>query len=128
MFAYGNALAGLIVTASVLHAAPKAEIVADLLELFPEATVSNCSSCELRRPAAVGGVKQDALFEHPSPAKPARVEFQISLPPITAGELLLFSFETALADGITLSAADGVRFSVEVNGAQQFVEECREIR
>ena len=113
----------------LLQAAQKAEVVADLLELFPKATVTNSSSTELRRPASAGGVKQDALFEHPSPRKPARVEFQIDLPKISSRDLLLFSVETAIADGVDLTkGADGVRFIVEVNGKQIFEQACRETR
>lgn len=128
-FRHCHLVAAFCLLPGFLHGAPKAEIVADLLELFPQATVTNSSSCELRRPASADGVKQDALFEHPSRGKPARVEYQVALPPITTNELLLFSFETALADGITLSAGvDGVRFSVELDGAVVFSEACRETR
>ena len=130
----------------VARAAAAADVVADLIEIFPNAKVTNSSSTELRRPASAGGVKQDAVFEHPSPGKPARVEFTIQLPsfaPADRGaskpvgpvpspgastpEWLLFSFETALADGITLSpGVDGVRFSVEVDGQTVFEESRRE--
>lgn len=114
--------------AVVTRAAPTAEIVHDLLELFPQATVADCSACELRQPASADGARQNALFEHPSPGKPARVAYVLPLPSLNASELLLFSFETALADGITLSAADGVRFAVELDGQEVFAELSRETR
>ncbi len=113
----------------VLSAASNADVVADLLELLPGATVTNASSVEVRRPATSGGVKQNALFEHPSPRKAARIEYNLDLPKINSGEMLLFSFETALADGVDLTkGADGVRFTVEVDGEQIFERACRETR
>ncbi|HZO84416.1 MAG TPA: hypothetical protein VFC26_04340, partial [Verrucomicrobiae bacterium] len=114
---------------AIVRAAPNAEVLSDLLELFPKATVTNSSSTELRRPASAGGMKQDALFEHPAHGKPARVEFKVALPRPGSGELLLLSFETALADGITLSpGVDGVRFAVEIDGKRIFEHSCRETR
>ena len=60
---------------------PTVEVVADLLDLFKAELVRDALSCEVRRPASAGGIKQDALFEHPrTPTRPARVNFQLHLP------------------------------------------------
>ena len=117
----------LLVLPAAAKAAATADVAADLLDAFPGARITNSSSTELRRPASAGGVKQDALFEHPSPGKPARVEYRIQMPELNSAEFLLFSFETAIADGVTLGpAVDGVQFSVEVDGETVFEEVRRE--
>ncbi len=106
------------------------EVVADLLELFPSAQITNCSSWEVRRPSVAGGVKQNAIFEHPvTPERPARAEFQLHLPDASPGDLLLFAFDIAIADGVKLTPRDdGVRFTVEVDGKKVFTRETRETR
>ena len=44
-------------------------------------------------PASAGGVKQNALFEHPeTPAKPARATYALQLPSVSLGEVLLLAF------------------------------------
>jgi hypothetical protein len=108
----------------------RVEIVADLLEAFGAAQVTNCSSCEVRRPAQAGGVKQDGLFEHPlAPARPARVTFALHLPRLEAAEVLLLAFDVALADGVRLGRGeDGVRFGVEVDDMPVFARASHETR
>ena len=79
------------------------ELSADLLDAFGSAQVTHASTCELRRPASVGGVKQDALFEHPAAVgRPARVSYSLSLPAVEKGQLLLFAFDIGIADGARL--------------------------
>jgi hypothetical protein len=106
------------------------ELSADLLEVFGSAHVTNSSSCELRRPASAGGVKQDALFEHPAaPGRPARVAYLLNLPVIEPGQLLLLAFDIGIADGAGQGApADGVRFEVELDGQTVFEKDCHECR
>src|SRR6185295_3990886 len=68
------------------------ELSADLLDAFGSAQVTNASSCELRRPASAGGVKQDALFEHPAAVgRRARVSYALNLPAVEKGQVLLFA-------------------------------------
>ena len=106
------------------------ELSADLLDAFSSAQVTNSSSCELRRPASVGGVKQDALFEHPAGAgRPARVSYSLNLPAVEQGQLLFFAFDIGIADGARLGEpADGVRFEVELEGQQVFAKACHDGR
>ena len=106
------------------------ELSADLLDAFGSAQVTNASSCELRRPASAGGVKQDALFEHPAAVgRPARVSYSLNLPAVERGQLLLFVFDIGIADGARLGEpADGVRFEVELEGEQVFANDCHECR
>ncbi len=115
-----------------LEAGSKAnvDLNADLLAAFDSAQVTHASSCELRRPASAGGVKQDALFEHPASVdRPARVSYALSLPAITEGDLLFFAFDIGLADGAQLNGpADGVRFEVELDGRKVFAKDWRECR
>src|SRR6266496_6306271 len=64
------------------------ELSVDLLDAFGSAQVTNASACELRRPAVAGGVKLDALFEHPAAAgQPARVSYSLNLPAVEKGQL-----------------------------------------
>src|SRR5438876_9008968 len=84
------------------------ELSADLLDAFGSAQVTNASSCELRRPASAGGVKQDALFEHPAAVgRPARVSYSLNLPAVEQGHLLPSAFHFAIPAGARsdLSAA-----------------------
>ena len=76
------------------------ELSAYLLDAFGSAQVTNASACELRRPASAGGVKQDALFEHPAVVgRPARVSYSLNLPAVEKGQLLLFAFDIGIAIG-----------------------------
>jgi hypothetical protein len=106
------------------------ELSVDLLDVFGSAQVTNASSCELRRPASAGGVKQDALFEHPAATgRPARVSYSLHLPAVEKGQLLLFAFDIGIADGAQLGEpADGVRFEVELEGQKVFAQDCHEGR
>jgi len=106
------------------------ELSADLLDAFGSAQVTNASSCELRRPASAGGVKQDALFEHPAAVgRRARVSYSLNLPAVEKGQLLLFAFDIGIADGARLDEpADGVRFEVELEGQKVFANDCHECR
>src|SRR3989442_1684908 len=106
------------------------ELSADLLDAFGSAQVSNASSCELRRPASAGGVKQDALFEHPAaPGRPARVSYSLNLPAVEKGQLLFLAFDIGIADGARLGEpADGVRFEVELDGQKVFAKDWRKCR
>ena len=108
--------------------APAVNLVADLLEAFDPGQVRDSASCEIRRPSSAGGVKQNALFEHPqTPAKPARVSYALQLPPVQPGEVLLLAFDIALADGTKLTPVDdGVQFGVEVEGERVFSGKSRE--
>jgi hypothetical protein len=109
---------------------PQVEVIADLLELFDPARVMNSSSSEIRRPATAGGVKEDALFEHPAGVdRPAQIQYQIDLPAVKRGDLLLLAFDIGLADGIKLGGQeDGVRFAVELEGERIFVRPARQCR
>ncbi|HXT41375.1 MAG TPA: hypothetical protein VN887_15300 [Candidatus Angelobacter sp.] len=109
---------------------PVVEVAADLIELFKPGLVQDALSCEVRQPASAGGVKQDALFEHPlAVGRPARVNYELDLTRTTAQEPLLLAFEIALSDGIKSGAgADGVRFVVQINGRQMFSAETVETR
>src|SRR5689334_9669780 len=105
-------------------------VVADLLEAFPTASVTNCLSCELRAPGVAGGVKQDALFEHPAaPGTPARVEYRVALPGNEGNDQLVLGFEVALADGVKpASGEDGVTFKVAVNEREVFSVHTKQTR
>jgi hypothetical protein len=107
---------------------PTGEVVADLLEAFSSAKVEDSPACEVSSSTA-GGVKQDALFEHPlRPGRPARVTYALELPP-GEDQVLLFAFDTAIADGAKFEqGADGVLFTVEVNGQSLFSAARRESR
>ncbi len=120
----------LLATRSPAQSPSTVEVVADLLEQFRPAQVKAGSSCEVRRPASAGDVKQDGLFEHPlGPNRPARIEYQFDLPALATNDLLLFAFDIALADGVKLTALeDGVRFIVELDGRQAFSMVSRETR
>jgi hypothetical protein len=112
------------------QAHPQVEVIADLLETFPAATVTHCLSCEVRRPASADGVKQPGLFAHPAaPDRAARVEYSLALPNSSKQEVLLLAFDTALADGVKLgSGEDGVRFQIELDGRRSFVTEVKQTR
>ncbi len=115
---------------TVAQTKPTVEVVADLLERFNPAQVRDSSSCAVRRPAVAGGVKQNGLFEHPqTTGTPARVLYDINLPKVESGELLLFAFSVGIADGAKLDGvADGVRFAIDVDGARVFSEDWKENR
>lgn len=109
---------------------PRVDAAVDLLEAFSSARVTDSAGCDVRRPGAAGGVKQDALFQHPhGPGRPARVRYELDLPAIGAGELLLLAFDIAISDGVKLGPQeDGVRFVVEVDGQRLFTGDARETR
>src|SRR2546421_10264461 len=109
---------------------PRVDVVADLLNTFQPGNARDALSCEVRRPASAGGVKQDALFEHPrTAARPARVSYEIHLPSVSENQLLLLVFDLALADGIKPGTGeDGVRFIVQIDGQQSFAREVIEAR
>jgi hypothetical protein len=108
----------------------KVQVAYDFLESFPQGRVSQASECAVRRPATVGGVRQNGLFEHPRGVEqPARVDYAVDLPAIGGEDRLLLAFEIGLADGIQLGTGeDGVRFILEVDGHKLFSRECRECR
>jgi hypothetical protein len=105
-------------------------VVADLLEAFKADLARQALSCEIRRPASAGGVKEDALFEHPlAPGRAARVDYDLDLPHASATDPLLLAFDIALADGIKPgSGEDGVRFIVELDGRKIFSRDTLETR
>ncbi|PYM12980.1 MAG: hypothetical protein DME18_10095, partial [Verrucomicrobia bacterium] len=109
---------------------PTVEVVTDLLESFKPELAHDVLSCEVRRPASAGEIKQDALFEHPkSPSRPARINFQLRLPSVSENQLLLFAFDLGLSDGIKPGhGVDGVRFTIQVDGRQVFSRETGEAR
>jgi hypothetical protein len=103
-----------------------------LLETFEPTQAHDVLSCEIRRPATAGGVKKNGLFEHPLAVdKPARVEYNLTLPANESSDRLLLAFELALSDGIDFNkpgiVVDGVRFAVEVDGKRLFEQEWKEI-
>ena len=77
-------------------------------------------------------MKKNGLFEHPLAVdKPARVEYNLTLPANESSDRLLLAFELALSDGIDFNkpgiVVDGVRFAVEVDGKRLFEQEWKEI-
>jgi hypothetical protein len=111
-------------------AQPVVQVVGDLIESFPSAQTNDCLECGPRPFASADGQKLPGLFEHPaSPAKPARITYELLLPALTSGERLLFAFELALSDGIKLDrGVDGVRFIVEADGQTIFAREVKQTR
>jgi len=123
-------LAVLLLTICFAQAQGTVDVVADLLNDFASARVRDTLSTEVRRPSSASGVKQDALFEHPlDGSKPARVEYDLSLPEVRDGNALVFAFDIAIADGIKQGTGeDGVRFRVEVDGRVLFDQSTVELR
>src|SRR5437870_11841869 len=109
---------------------PRVELAADLLALFEPDRAHETLSCEVRRPASASGVSQPALFEHPlAVGRPARVDYDLTLPPASAAEPLLLAFDIALSDGIKPGKTeDGVRFIVTADGREVFARETIETR
>jgi len=109
---------------------PTVEVVADLLQSFKAELARDALSCEVRRPASAGGIKQDALFEHPqTAARPARVDYRLNLPSLSRSQLLLLAVDIALSDGIKPGAdKDGVRFVVQIDGRTVFSHEVNDAR
>lgn len=109
---------------------PRVEIVHDLLVAFDASQVRDALKCEVQRPATAGGIRQNALYQHPKfVERPAQVGFDLDLPNVRADELLVLAFDMGLTDGIVFGAAeDGVRFGVEVNGQKVFSRDSRESR
>lgn len=107
---------------STARTAPTVEVVTDLLKEFDPARTQDCLECGSRPTASADGDRRPALFEHPrNPDRLARVLYDVELPKLDPGELLLFAFSIAIADGARLDAgADGVGFSVEVDEKQMF--------
>ena len=108
----------------------KVQVDLDFLESFEPGRVSQASECAVRRPATVGGVRQNGLFEHPRGVeKPARVDYTVDLPALGVEDRLLLAFDIGLADGIQLGTGeDGVRFILEVDRHKLFSHEWRECR
>jgi hypothetical protein len=105
-------------------------VVADLLEAFQPSLARDSSESAVRRPATAGKVRQNGLFEHPrAVGRPARIDYQFDLPAVVTNDLVLFAFDIAIADGIQSGkGADGVRFSIELEGQQVFTREWSECR
>ena len=102
-------------------------MVADLLGEFAPNQVRDSLATEVRRPGSAGGVKVDALFEHPlEPGREAAVDYELTLPALGNGASLVFAFDLALADGIKLAEGDGVRFRVAVGDEIAFTQDCHE--
>ncbi len=108
----------------------KIQVAYDFLESFPHGRVSQASECAVRRPATVGAVRQNGLFEHPRGVEqPARVDYALDLPALSEEDRLLLAFDIGLADGIQIGTGeDGVRFILEVDGHKLFSREWRECR
>ena len=119
---YGLLFSAALALSLPVQAAPNVHIVADLLARFDSNRVTDSTSCLVREPANAGGVTKDALYEHPlTPARPARVTYELELPPAGTNERILLAFDIALADGIAWGKGeDGVRFEVEVEGKRLF--------
>ncbi|HOW65808.1 MAG TPA: CARDB domain-containing protein [Candidatus Paceibacterota bacterium] len=105
-------------------------LAADLLTLFPGATTHGEMICQIERPARCGGVARDALSQLPqSTNQNARIEYDLSLPRVSRGELLLLHFAIGLADGARFDQGeDGVLFAIEANRQTIFSavwQECR---
>ena len=106
---------------------PGVKIVADLVALYAPGRVHDSLSSEVRRPAVAGGVKEDAIFEHPlNPGVEASIDYELVLPPVHTNETLTFAFDLALSDGIDLKQCDGVRFLVCVNGDAVFAQDSQQ--
>ena len=105
----------------------RVKIVADLVTLFAPGRAHDSLSSEVRRPAVAGGVKEDAIFEHPlNPGLEASIDYELVLPPVQTNETLTFAFDVALSDGIDLKQGDGVRFSVRVDGEAVFARDWQQ--
>lgn len=127
-------LATAVACASGAWAGPTAvDVVCDLIVAAPQARVSDCVEFAPRASASAGGVQQPALFEHPAtPARPARAEYDLDLPPVARGERLILAFSVALSDGVRFDVpgiiVDGVCFQVEVEGKLLYSADWRQIR
>jgi len=135
MIVLRRVLALLFICAAVVPAAsaqtiPRVELVSDLLEQLTAAATEDCLECGVRPSAPAGGEQRASLFEHPqTPARPARVDYELALPAAKDGSLILFAFSIAIADGTKWDAgADGVRFQVAVDGEVLFTEEAKQNR
>src|ERR1041385_2972869 len=111
--------------ATQVQGGPEVELSPALLKLFNPDRVHDALSCEVRRPASADGVKEDALFEHPmAPGHPARVDYDLDLPPASEATPLLLAFDIALSDGVNPGKGkDGGRFRVEADGQELFARE-----
>src|SRR3977135_3977494 len=92
------ALVGVILVLAAAQSQPTVVVVADLLRDFNPAQTQDRLECGVRPSSLAGGDRRAGLFEHPrTPDKPARVNYDIQLPTIQNGELLLLAFDIAIA-------------------------------
>ena len=81
---------------------------------------------------SAGGVEKAALFEHPPAEGYARIQYEVTLPPVESNENLILHFSIGLRDGVDFELShtkpDGVRFAIEISDERRFEgvsEACR---
>ena len=100
------------------------EEIYDFVEMFEQSTVSGAEHVSASGTDCAGGVTKPALFEHPTPADAARIDYALSLPTVDDNEKLFLHFSIGLRDGVVFDDAahqpGGVKFAIEISGERCF--------
>ena len=94
------------------------EEVYDFVEMFGQSTVSGTEQASASGTDCAGGITKPAIFEHPTPAETAKIDYTLSLPDIDDEEKLFLHFSIGLRDGVVFDdearQPGGVKFAIEV--------------
>ena len=94
------------------------EEVYDFVEMFGQSTISGTEQASASGTDCAGGVTKPAIFEHPTPAEIAKIDYTLSLPDIDDSEKLFLHFSIGLRDGVAFDddtrQPGGVKFAIEV--------------
>ena len=86
-----------------------------LVDHVADAVISNCADWR-QSSMEIGGQKQPTIFQHPPAEGDGDASFRITLPPIVAGQRIVFQFATAFSG----PTENGARFVVLVDGKERF--------
>ncbi len=94
------------------------EEVYDFVEMFEQSTISGTEQASASGTDYAGGVTKPAIFEHPTPTEPAKIDYTLSLPDIDDQEKLFLHFSIGLRDGVVFDdearQPGGVKFAIEI--------------
>ena len=94
------------------------EEVYDFVEMFEQSTISGTEQASASGTDCAGGVTKPAIFEHPTTAETAKIDYTVSLPDVNDQEQLCLHFFVGLRDGVVFDdearKPGGVKFAIEI--------------
>ena len=99
------------------------EEIYDFVKMFEQSAISGTEQASANGSDSSGGVTKPAIFEHPTPAGPAKIDYAVSLPDVDSNDKLLLHFSIGLRDGVAFDDPErqpgGVKFAIEISNTDQ---------